>query len=389
MPISSSPEPTAPSCPSGESVLRCRVLATVKAVVGLGLTAGALVWGLPRTVGVSWSEIGSMLAGIPSWQLVALALLWAVGIASHTIMLAAAMPGLRHRQSLLVSQTGAAVANTLPLGGAAGTALNFAMIRRWGFTSFDFARYAMVTNLWDTLFKLGLPVIAVSWLGVTASGPGSLSWIALWSMALLVGVVAGASALLRSDRLAHRAGRRLGLVVGRFRKDVDPAAWARRGGEVRHDTASLVSTAWVRLTVGKLLYVALQTALLGGCLAAVGADVDPAVVFGAYAVQQVLSLASITPGAAGVVEVGMAGVLVALGMNPAEAAAGILLYRGFTFALEIPVGGSALVWWMVRGRYLADAERSRRADLTGSEHPAAPVRQAHAPAYALVAPDAA
>ena len=44
---------------------------------------------------------------------------------------------------------------------------------------------------------------------------------------------------------------------------------------------------------------------------------------------------------------------------------------------------------MVRGRYLADAERSRRADLTGSEHPAAPVRQAHAPAYALVAPDAA
>ena len=64
----------------------------------------------------------------------------------------------------------------------------------------------------------------------------------------------------------------------------------------RYDTASLVSTAWVRLTVGKVLYVALQTALLGGCLAAVGADVDPAVVFGAYAVQQVLSLASITPG---------------------------------------------------------------------------------------------
>ncbi|MDE9366532.1 lysylphosphatidylglycerol synthase transmembrane domain-containing protein [Luteipulveratus sp. YIM 133132] len=356
MPISSSPEPTVPSC-APPSRVRCRVAATVKALLGLTLTAAALVWGLPRAVGASWSQIGGTIAGIPTWGLVALALLWAIGICSHTIMLAAAMPGLRHRQSLLMSQTGAAVANTLPLGGAAGTAVNFSMVRRWGFTGVDFARYAMVTNLWDTLFKLGLPVLAVTWLGATSPGENALFWTAMWSLLLLAAVVAGAGVLLRSDRLAHAAGHRAGRLAVRAGREVDPAAWARRAGEMRWDTAGLVARAWPRLTAGKVLYVVLQTALLGGCLLAVGASVDPAVVFAAYAAQQVLSLASLTPGAAGVVEVGMAGVLVALGVPAPAAAAGILVYRGFTFALEIPVGGSALVWWLVRGRHRAVSAR--------------------------------
>ncbi|WP_157063192.1 lysylphosphatidylglycerol synthase transmembrane domain-containing protein [Luteipulveratus mongoliensis] len=380
MPISSAPEPTASLCPSGERVLRCRVLATIKALLGLGVTAGALIWGLPRAVGASWSQIGSIIVGIPMWQLFALAALWAIGILSHTIMLSAAMPGLRHRQALLVSQTGAAVANVLPVGGAAGTALNFSMIRRWGFTSFDFARYAMVTNLWDTLFKLGLPVVAVTWLGATAPGQGTLFWIALWSLVMFIAVVVGATVLLRSDRLAHSAGHRAGRVAVRFGRPVEPAAWARRAGEIRWDTAGLVSSAWIRLTTGKVLYVVLQTALLGACLAAVGANINPAVVFAAYAVQQVLSIASITPGAAGVVEVGMAGVLVALGLPAPEAAAGILLYRGFTFALEIPVGGTALVWWLVRGRHLADARRASAPQPAAVAATRAP-RPAH-PAYA-------
>ena len=41
-------------------------------------------------------------------------------------------------------------------------------------------------------------------------------------------------------------------------------------------------------------------------------------------------------------------------------AAGVLLYRGFTFALEIPVGGVWLGGWLVarRRRHAADVRRA-------------------------------
>ena len=68
-------------------------------------------------------------------QLVALVALWALGLLSHTVTLTAALPTLTHRRALTLSLTGSAVANVLPLGGAAGIALNYRMTRHWGFTT--------------------------------------------------------------------------------------------------------------------------------------------------------------------------------------------------------------------------------------------------------------
>ena len=49
-----------------------------------------------------------------------LVVLWVAGLVAHTMTLTAALPGLTHRRALLLSLTGSAVANVLPLGGAAG-----------------------------------------------------------------------------------------------------------------------------------------------------------------------------------------------------------------------------------------------------------------------------
>jgi uncharacterized membrane protein YbhN (UPF0104 family) len=74
------------------------------------------------------------------------------------------------------------------------------------------------------------------------------------------------------------------------------------------------------------------------------------VVLAAFAVERILSMVVITPGATGVVEVGMTGVLVALRVDATAAAAGVLLYRAFTFGMEIPVGGLSMLAWSLRGR---------------------------------------
>jgi uncharacterized membrane protein YbhN (UPF0104 family) len=43
-------------------------------------------------------------------------------------------------------------------------------------------------------------------------------------------------------------------------------------------------------------------------------------------------------------------VLVALRVDPTLAAAGVLLYRAFTFGMEIPVGGLSMLAWSMRRR---------------------------------------
>lgn len=345
---------TAPAT-SGERGIRTadrrRLLGTAaKAALGVTAAGALIVWALPRAVGAEWTDIGAAVGSVQPWQLVALAALWILGLIVHTLALSAAMPGLSHRRSLLLNLTGSFVSNLLPLGGAAGTVANYSMARKWGFGRVEFARWALVTNIWDTLIKLALPAIAVAWLAATAAGGDSLTTMALWSVGALAVLGVGVVALFRSDRVARGLGRTAGRVAVRLRRPVDPSDWAARAVEMRCDTSELVSRGWWRLTVGKLAYAALQAGLLWASLDVVGLTVNPEIVFAAFAMQSVLTLFVITPGATGFVEVGMAGVLVAMGVPAAGAAAGILLYRGFVFLMEIPVGGAAMGWWALRQR---------------------------------------
>jgi uncharacterized membrane protein YbhN (UPF0104 family) len=115
----------------------------------------------------------------------------------------------------------------------------------------------------------------------------------------------------------------------------------------RTRATTLVEEAWPQLTGGTLGYLALQCGLLWACLRVVGTAPPVPVVVAGFAVERLLTLAVITLGGAGLAEAGSAGVLVALGADPLTAAAGVLLYRGFTFLLEIPVGGLWLGGWVV------------------------------------------
>ena len=40
------------------------------------------------------------------------------------------------------------------------------MVRRWGYDNNTFATYTVVTNAWDVLVKLALPMIALPWLAL-------------------------------------------------------------------------------------------------------------------------------------------------------------------------------------------------------------------------------
>lgn len=324
----------------------------VKIAVSAALGTTLVVWAVPRAGGVGWDQIGTAVAALTLGQLVLLGGVWLAGLWVHTLALTAAMPGLSSRRALFLNLTGSSVSNLLPLGGAAGTVANYSMSRAWGFTSSAFARWALVTNIWDTLAKLALPGVALCWLALTGvDGNGVLSKAALVGAAMLLVAVLAVRALTGGDSGARALGRvadRVARLVGReLPSDGGYAAWAVR---LRRDSADLIASSWGRLTVGKVAYALMQAALLWLCLGALGTAPGLEVVFAAFAVERILSMVVITPGATGVVEVGMTGLLVALGTDSVTAAAGVLVYRAITVGLEVPVGGAGLLWWALRRR---------------------------------------
>ncbi|RZU11206.1 uncharacterized membrane protein YbhN (UPF0104 family) [Kribbella rubisoli] len=312
-----------------------------------GLITAALVVLLPRAVGATWTEVGAVIGRVSPGSLALLAIVWIAGLWAHSFVLAASLPGLTKRRGLTLSLTGSAVANVLPLGGAAGTALNFTMVRRWGFSSSSFGGFLAVTTLLNVASKLGVIALALGLVPILHSGSAFGSASLLFLPVPIV--VAGGIWILADERAAVAVGRLLDKVVRTRLEERLPA--------LRRLILRLIRSGWQPMTVGMLAYLALQLALLWFCFQALHVPLGVPVLFTALAVERLLTLVPITPGSAGVVEVGTTAALVALGGDPAGVAAGMLLFRGFTYLMEIPVGGVMLAVWSWLGRRRTGPER--------------------------------
>lgn len=328
------------------------------------LALAAFVWVLPRTTGAAWSDVRSVLGDLRPVELLPLVGVWAAGLLAYSFVLTAALPGLTRRRALTLNLTGSAVSNVAPMGGALGVAANLMMVRAWRFRPSAFAAYTVVTNIWDVMGKLALPLVALAAVlvgqGLTSA---PLQAAAATTCTVLALVLAAIVLTLRSDRVAGIVGRAGAVVLRRAGpRRMAPRRMAQRADgfeaallDTRARVSAVIARTWLQLTGGTIAYLALQCALLWACLQAVGATSPLSVVAAGLAVERLLTLAVITPGGAGLAEAGSAGVLVALGVDPLTAAAGVLLYRGFTFLLEIPVGGLWLGGWV-----LARARAARR-----------------------------
>ncbi len=108
---------------------------------------------------------------------------------------------------------------------------------------------------------------------------------------------------------------------------------------------------WIQLSLGMVVYSALQYLLLWASLHMLGTSLTGPEIFAGYALERVLTLIMITPAGTGFVEAGMTGLLIAVFHgDPITTVAGVLIYRAFTFGLEIPVGAANLAVWLWRRR---------------------------------------
>jgi uncharacterized membrane protein YbhN (UPF0104 family) len=276
--------------------------------------------------------------------------IWLLGLYAHTFTATAALPDLTHRQALQLNLSGSAVSNLVPFGGALGMGLNYAMVRSWGHGPGSFAPFTALTTLWNVLVKLALPVVA---LGLLVAGGGlptpGLALAALIATGTLVGVLLAVVVALASERAASVVGR-LCQVIGttglRVAKSSRTLACEQAVLDLRHRMSGLLRSRWHRMLLGMTTYAVLQATLLWVILHMLGSSLGIVPVFAGFSFGRLLTLLVVTPGGVGIAETGSAALLVALGGDAAEIAAGTLLFTAITFALEIPIGGLwGLLWW--------------------------------------------
>ncbi len=272
--------------------------------------------------------------------------LLAVGVAfeasalvAYSLMTRACLPQgcVPFNRLLRIQLATKAVANTVPGGSAAGSALGYRLLTVAGVRGPD-AGFALATSglgsavvlnviLWIALL-VSIPAAGFNPLYVTAAIVGV--FIMGFFAAIVIGLVKGEDVAERALRAVARRVRwldeeRTGAVVKRL---------ATRLKELLSEPQLLR-----RVLLWATLNWLLDAASLWVFLRAFGGEVGPIGLLVAFGLANVLAALPITPGGLGIVEGVLIPTLVGFGADRTSAALGVASYRFFQYWMTLPVGG--------------------------------------------------
>jgi uncharacterized membrane protein YbhN (UPF0104 family) len=289
-------------------------------------------------------------------------------------LIAASLPGMTLAQAAVSNQASTTVANTLPGGGMFAVGVSYAMCRSWGFADPAIALSALITFVWNTFFKLALPLVALALLAIQGKGSGGLIVASLVGLAVLAVGVGLVVTMRRRTRLPEQIGSLLGSVASFLRKLIrkPPVGdWAEAAVRFRREGTRLITARWVVLTLSTVtshlgLYLVLVLAVRDVGISA--REVTWAQILGVFAFVRLLSALPITPGGLGIVDLGYIGGLVLAGRHQtdvpvavfhAQVTAAVLVFRAFTYGLQLPHGALAYLIWQRRKRWRKASSSSR------------------------------
>ncbi|HEY5154679.1 MAG TPA: lysylphosphatidylglycerol synthase domain-containing protein [Acidimicrobiales bacterium] len=304
---------------------------------------------IPRVTGSTYREVADQLRTLSTAEILALAGVWVLGLVVYAGVLVNVLPGLRRTQAVVLNTATSAVSNVVPFGGAVGVGATYGMSRSWGFSVPAITLAILVSGVWNVLVKLGLPIVALTLLAVTGQASGGLVVAAAVGLAMLALAVTVLVLVLRSDALAGSIGRFLQRVVTRVLRLLrrpDRVGVEAAVVDFRHRSRSLIAERWPRITAWMLGYAVMQFLLQLLILRWLGeTSLSGVEVFAAFAFGRLLSTIPLTPSGVGFADTGAVAALVAFGGDPATCTAGVLLFTGFVYLLEIPVGAVSWIVW--------------------------------------------
>ena len=138
---------------------RSPIRTAVGVLVSLVLV-GAIFYFLLRDIDLQlvWAEIRAM-----TWMEDAvLALIAAWNLATYAFVWMSVTPGLSFWHAFVMTQATTAVANTVYGGSAIGIGMTYSMLGKWGYSRSRTTTAVLVSGVWNSFVKLGLPVLALA-----------------------------------------------------------------------------------------------------------------------------------------------------------------------------------------------------------------------------------
>jgi uncharacterized membrane protein YbhN (UPF0104 family) len=337
-----------PAAAPGRFRKRRRIVSAAASVV---LVAAIFGFALPRVASYRsvWASIVMM-----TWPQVLLVVVAALAsLVAGWLVICSVLPSVRLREAAVVNLGSTAVANTLPAGGALAMGVSWTMLSGWGVSTAEYVLYTLVSGIWNVFARLGLPVIALLII-VTASRPeaGLLAGAAA-GLVLLVLVAVGFGLLLRSESFALRAGvalQRALTAACRLARRPAPSSAAGSLLGFRERARGLLAARGWRITVttaasNLALWLVLLASVRG--LGLSQSQVPWQACLAAFAFVRLLTVLPVTPGGAGITELGLVGILAAGADHKVvvQVTAAVLLYRAVTYLAPIPGGALACLAW--------------------------------------------
>jgi uncharacterized protein (TIRG00374 family) len=299
----------------------------------------AQVWA--AITGMTWLEL-TLLGLLAVWNLCTYAFVW---------MAVTPSPQLSFGRAMVMTQSTTAVANTVPAGSAIGIGMTYTMLGSWGYSRSKSTTAVLVSGVWNSFIKLGMPVLALALVLLQGGAGGGRVTAALLGIAGLAGSIVVFALILRSEEGARRfgllAGRLASRLLGLVRRP-PVHGWELATVKFRSRTIALVEHRWIPITVTSLvshlsLYLVLLVALRD--VGVSDAEVSWAEVLVVFAFARLATAIPFTPGGLGFVEALLIAGLTAAGGDRDQVTAAVLVYRALTWGLPIVVGVFTYLWW--------------------------------------------
>lgn len=300
---------------------------------------------------VDWGEVWRIIRNLTLLELGVLASVTVLNVLTFAPPWMSALPGLRARQALVVTQASTASTYVAPGGPAVGMALSYAMLRGWGFESRAVALAVTLTGIWNQMMLLSFPVVALALLTLNGGSNAFLQSVALVGAVILLVALAAFALALSSEAKARSIGDFSANLATRLLRIVrrGPVTWASESlARFRVEAIGLLRRRWLPLTLATLIGQLSVFLVLLACLWAL--EVYPDAVglveaFAAWSISRLLGSIPLTPGGVGVVEVGLTSVLVAFGGPLGLVVAAVLLFRVLTIVPTLALGLLAGATW--------------------------------------------
>ncbi|WP_169570525.1 lysylphosphatidylglycerol synthase domain-containing protein [Nocardioides insulae] len=298
-----------------------------------------------RLVGaVDWSAVGGALGHLTWWQPVVLTAVLLVRQFFNALPLAFYIPGVGPFRAMVNDLVGTMMATVVPPPG--DIAARVALFRTWGVPIPPAIAGVTLNTLTFYIVRFGAPLIGFVLLLTTGHEAG-LRWLDLLSVAIAAAILAGLLLVIRAERTARAVGDRSGRIMRRFRRDLDPAAWADGCVRFREDAAARFSWGFPRSLAATVGMLVADLTLLLLCLRFVGLDtseISVADVAIAYFFAYPLTVFFFS--GLGIVDALIIAALVEAGGPEVEAAAvaGLIVWRVFFIGGPIALGAICLLF---------------------------------------------